>query len=278
MEEFQDQRCYSNGIFVRALKEHSDALNAIQLLRNDVLPVAVNQDGAELVQIQDATKKLAAYKHLFNEQALAEFEQLAESVDPSTGEWDEAATDNHREGLKLIKAANDASGRNIGGGGLDEQILALLDKLEAHLEQSITDLQVNEVKAAWDLAVWLQDSEAEIAHLDHEEVRRNVYLDKTLISVQAARAQENKAWEIYFQSASNYNNAVKMCIKKGEEYMEDRHKRQDENGLLDEIIKIFKEQVATLGSDVRSGNIVRKQDTSDRGSVAKNTAAQAAGF
>jgi hypothetical protein len=80
-EELQDQRCYSNSIFVRALKNLADGLQAIDLLRNDVLPAADRADGTvELVSIKDATKKLSAYKNLFNEQAIAEFEQLAGHV------------------------------------------------------------------------------------------------------------------------------------------------------------------------------------------------------
>jgi len=67
-----------------------------------------------------------------------------------------------------------------------------------------------------------------------------------LISVQAARAHENKAWEIYFQSASSYNNAVTHCIHLGEAYLEDKHKRDDESGLIDEVIKLFKDNVSTL--------------------------------
>jgi hypothetical protein len=80
--ELMDQRCYSNGIFVRALKEHSDALAAIDILRNDMIPPAESREGGddeELIQVKDATAKLASYKHLFNDQALKEFEQLATS-------------------------------------------------------------------------------------------------------------------------------------------------------------------------------------------------------
>jgi len=216
------------------------------MLRQDLIPAAESQEGTELLQIQDATKKLSAYKHLFNEHALAEFNQLADAVDPATGEWNDAATDNTQGALNVEHGVNNAGQRNILGGGLTEQILALLDHLENHLNESIKELESAEVRAAWDLAVWLQDSEDEKHHLDNEEVKKNTYLDKLNISVQAARAHENKAWEIYFQSASSYNNAVTHCIHLGEAYLEDKHKRDDEAGLIEEVIKMFKDNVSSL--------------------------------
>lgn len=64
--ELEEQRCYSNNIFVHQLKEHDDALEVIRMLRDDLLPFAPNAD-AELSQITDVASKLKAYTHLFNE-------------------------------------------------------------------------------------------------------------------------------------------------------------------------------------------------------------------
>jgi hypothetical protein len=236
-EELQDQRCYSNSIFIRALKEHADGLTAIDLLRNDVLGAAERAEATteELLQVKNATKKLSAYKNLFNEQAIAEFEQLAgklEDVDP------------REEGLKLMAAGDRATGRGVEGGDVLEQIHNLLNKFEEHLEEGIVALQANEVSAAWALAVWLQDSEDELEHLASEEEKKEAYLEKLNISLQAAKAHEAKAWEIFHQSAQAYTNAIEECIRKGEAYLAAKHQREDENALIFEVIKMFKEQVA----------------------------------
>jgi hypothetical protein len=53
--------------------------------------------------------------------------------------------------------------RNVG-----QKLLDAIDKLYRHLEESIKDLEKNEIRAAWDLAQLLQDSEAELTHLDEE--------------------------------------------------------------------------------------------------------------
>lgn len=266
-EELQDQRCYSNSIFIRALKEHADGLTAIDLIRSDVLPAADRSEASteELLQVKDATKKLSAYKNLFNEQAIAEFEQLASKLND---------VDYQAEGLKLMSAGDKAAGRGVDGGDVMEQIHNLLNKFEDDLEAGIVTLQENEVSAAWALAVWLQDSEEELNHLASEEEKKETYLEKLNISLQAAKAQEAKAWEIFHQSAQAYNNAIEECIRKGEAYIADKHQREDENALIFEVIKLFKEQVSNLA---RGNDGPRKQNTSDKGNIASNTAA-AAGF
>jgi hypothetical protein len=219
--EFQDQRCFANQIFVQGLADFTGSLQAIDLLRNDLFPAAGRTEEASLAEIQEkASAKLTQYKHLFNEQAMAAFEQLA-SAEQST-----------------LSNANE--------GDLEDQISGLLDTLETHLESALASSESNEVQAAWQLANWLTDSDDEVENLNYQEDRLNVYLDKINIAVASARAHENKAWEIYFQSSSNYHNAVTTLIWKGEAYLEDKHVRADETALIDELIKLFKEQVSRL--------------------------------
>jgi len=226
--ELQDQRCYSAQIFVRSLKENSDAIEAIALLRNDLFASidrkdAGNQSAEELLQVAGATKKLAAYKHLMNEQALTAFNQLAALEDEDVEEETSAPSNS-----------------------VEEQINSLLDTLEENFQAAIKNFEQSEVKAGWDLAIWLQDSEAELEYFAKEEERTNEYIDKMTIALQAAKATENKAWEIYFQSSSNYHNAITICRHKGEAYLADKHQRDDENALLEDVIKQFKENAGKL--------------------------------
>jgi len=229
--ELQDQRCYSAQIFVRSLKETDDAIAAVHLLRTDLF-AAVDRKTAgndsddedeSLIQVQGATRKLAAYKHLMNEQALSAFEQLA-AMDDSDSDSD------------------DEDGDAAPSNSVEEQIDALLDRLEEHFEENLRNFEAAEVQSSWSLAVWFQDSENELEYLAKEETRTEEYIDKMSIAVQAAKATENKSWEIYFQSSSNYHNAITICIHKGEDYLADKHQRDDEIALLDDVIKQFKEQ------------------------------------
>jgi hypothetical protein len=227
--ELQDQRCYSAQIFVRSLKENSDAIEAINLLRNDLFAAADRKGGSEeeLLQVAKATQKLAAYKHLMNEQAISAFNELAAMEDEDSDDEEEE---------------NAAAPEN----SVEEQIYNLLDRLEEALEENIKRFEQAEIASGWNLAVWFQDTEAELEYFVKEVVRANEYIDKQTIALQAAKATENKSWEIYFQSSSNYHNAITICRHKGEDYIADKHQRDDEIALLDDVIKQFREQSGSL--------------------------------
>jgi hypothetical protein len=142
---------------------------------------------------------------------------------------------------KIIKVENAAP-----QGSVEEQIYNLLDRLEGALEENIKRFEEAEIASGWNLAVWFQDTEAELEYFVDEVVRANEYIDKMNIALQAAKATENKAWEIYFQSSSNYHNAITICRHKGEDYLADKHQRDDEIALLDDVIKQFRDQSGTL--------------------------------
>jgi hypothetical protein len=65
------------------------------------------------------------------------------------------------------------------GATLAERVLAVLEGLEAELEASLENLKVNEINASWELAGWVSLSEAEIASLEVEYDRKQVFADRT---------------------------------------------------------------------------------------------------
>lgn len=100
-----------------------------------------------------------------------------------------------------------------------QKLLDAIDKLEQHLKDSMEDLKKNEIQAAWDLVRWLQDTEAELVHLDDEQEVKTTYMDKLLIAIVGAKAHEDRVWEIYFESASTLNDALDDLNAKREWYM-----------------------------------------------------------
>lgn len=59
-------RCYANGLFVKSLADHADAMGVVKLLKQDVAGFVTNNAGAELVQKAGTiADKLSAYSHLF---------------------------------------------------------------------------------------------------------------------------------------------------------------------------------------------------------------------
>jgi hypothetical protein len=57
-------------MFVKALREHDEALAVIRWLREDILGVIAEhnaEDATAFVEITDSASKLKAYTHLFDE-------------------------------------------------------------------------------------------------------------------------------------------------------------------------------------------------------------------
>jgi NADH:ubiquinone oxidoreductase subunit C len=65
--------------FIIALKEHQEGLAVIRQLKDDVVAIVKEHTGIDyegLAQIKDATNKLQAYAHLFNQKAMDAFLEL----------------------------------------------------------------------------------------------------------------------------------------------------------------------------------------------------------
>jgi len=76
-------------------------------------------------------------------------------------------------------------------------------------------------------------------------------MDKLLISIIAAKAHEDKAWEIYFESASTLNDGIDDLNAKRDFWAEEKARRDEENKVLDEIIQMFIDRVSILDSNMK---------------------------
>ena len=57
-------------MFIKALKEHDEALEVIRWLREDIMGIIDSRNGDDAVdfsQIKDSAQKLSAYAHLFTQ-------------------------------------------------------------------------------------------------------------------------------------------------------------------------------------------------------------------
>jgi len=57
-----------------------------------------------------------------------------------------------------------------------------------------------------------------------------------LIAIVSAKAREDEAWEIYFESASTLNNAIDALNVKRAEFESEKLRREEENRILDDVI------------------------------------------
>jgi hypothetical protein len=226
-----DQRCYSNAMFIKALKEHKDALDVIELLKQDLGGYASGK--VSLAQMSDVSDKLSAYSHLFQEAALNEFMELGRAKFS-------AAT------LKGGKS----EARNLKG-TLGKKIVALLTQLQAHLRSSLKNLESAEIRASYDFASFIDHSEREIRTLDRQLVRKVKYQKKLTIDYEVARNTQKKAQKDFDDSVKALSKAIDDLKRKRAYYASETARRSSENTTLDEVISVFKSRVAGVSKFLR---------------------------
>lgn len=87
----------------------------------------------------------------------------AEEVNPEYLKWDKDADDNKKGEIKLKKAVYDADKRDVA-----HKFIDMINALEKHIEESIKNLEENEIQAAVDLSDWLIHTEKELIFLEDE--------------------------------------------------------------------------------------------------------------
>jgi hypothetical protein len=92
-----------------------------------------------------------------------------------------------------------------------------------------------------------------------------------LIAIIGAKAREDKAWEIYFESASTLNTAIDVLNSIRAFYAQEKARRNEENALLDEVIAMFVERVSTIDKGMRTKVDDHNEDgTFDDSDIARN--------
>ncbi|CAD8079705.1 unnamed protein product [Paramecium primaurelia] len=221
IDTLQDNQCFSNQLFVKSIKHNQEALEVIRLLKQDVAGYIINGDSFEFTQVQaqSVAEKLKQYSNLFQEHQIKSFLALAQ---------DEQVSESSGHGQTLA-----------------ERVLGVLEGLESELAASLENLKQNEINASWELAGWVSLSEAEIASLEVEYERKQVFADRTATQIQAALAQQAKSKIILQESQDALDQAQSDLEAKRADYAEAKAKRQEENAILDEVIIMFKKQVAS---------------------------------
>ncbi|CAD8064016.1 unnamed protein product [Paramecium sonneborni] len=220
IDALQDNQCFSNQLFVKSIKHNQEALEVIRLLKQDVAGYIINGDSFEFTQVkaQSVAEKLKQYSNLFQDHQIKSFLALANTQEEGT---------------------------STGGATLAEKVLSVLEGLESELEASLENLKQNEINASWELAGWVSLSEAEISSLEVEYERKQVFADRTATQIQAALAQQAKSKIILQESQDALDQAQSDLESKRADYAEAKAKREEENAILDEVIIMFKKQVAS---------------------------------
>jgi hypothetical protein len=116
-------------------------------------------------------------------------------------------------------------------------------------------------------------------------------LDKLSITIISTEAKCERLWTIYFESSAAYHAAVEARERVRRAYMAEKARRDEENVILDEVIKMFIERVSVLDAGLKTkvddhsadgkfdnSDLTRRTDAMrdrDSGKLAANVAAEA---
>jgi hypothetical protein len=111
---------------------------------------------------------------------------------------------------------------------------------------------MNEIQTIWDLAQWIQYTNAELVHLEQWQNVKTTYIDRLLVAIVSAKAHEDKALEIYFDPAATLNDVIVYRETKCAWYAQEKTRRDGENSVLDEVICIFIARIEILDASIRN--------------------------
>ncbi|CAD8177925.1 unnamed protein product [Paramecium pentaurelia] len=241
--ELEELRCFSNGLFVRAIKQHNDALGVIRILKNDLSGYLTGAPSSMVeLKVENVADKLKQYSQLFNQDAMSKFAQLASEQASGNAEL-------HALGENETTSGGDRQpGVNVG-----QLVYNALSDLEDQLKTALSALEQNEIAGYYQLADWLADSEAEKAHLQDEIQRKTQLQDKLVVQEQAALAVQAKANSVLKDSQNAINSATASLQELRDLYETELNRRNEENAIIDEVIHIFKQQVLEMANQTSFG-------------------------
>merc|ERR1712110_52573 len=237
----------ASNVFVLRVRENYEAMDAITLLSMELQ--GLHQAGqVSMVELEEmpSYNRLLAYTHMFKDNALKEFEQLAEEPVTRRANPGDDHVDNTRGEQELESFSGDDRGNVI------LRMLNKLDELEAHLKKSLDQLRDNELRAAYDTVRYIQEAEKEVHYLQTEETKRTAYAakldnDLTLAHDTVARAK---------QTCEDSRKAVEDRKAEREQhrafFMSELDRLRGDAEVVDEIIAIFQQELKGIDDVIRN--------------------------
>ena len=110
----------------------------------------------------------------------------------------------------------------------------------------MTDLETNEIRAAIDLANWLDKTEDELAELAADKERKTKYLQKLEVDLETAQNVWKQCENEYQQILEAIATNEAELERRTNEYHSETERRNNEITLIEECIKIFQERVSSM--------------------------------
>lgn len=268
--ELQEQRCDAAKTFVTRIREHYEAMEALAFLRHDLKNWEASGMPVSLAEIKKKKSfaKLSAYTHLFKQNAIKNFIDLANTAKHvrtdkvggvghvtnaerrhTAGEIGDDHVDNTR-GKQVIE--HQVSTRDNTEETVIGKLMVRLDKFEAHLKASMHDLIQAEIRAGRDTVAFIQESEKEVHVLQVELDKYTAYaakLENDIVLAKQLEAESDQAWQLSVQAVKDAKAELAACIKF---YMSEVDRLKNDVEVVDEVIKIFLQELKGIDDIIRN--------------------------
>ncbi len=285
LRKFKKQRCSTNLIFVKQLREHMQGVRVLKLLRKDIIKYFNSKKkgrrGVFLQQFEE-------FSSLLDEQHKQVFAELKSEIKNLEGR--KHRLDRKREKrikTKTVKSINKLGKRltrhkartkkQIGRGHIDNKrgalkrlrvpkhvkiatfnrrvrrrILRMIRNLIKHLRRSRRKLTRDEIKAATNFAIFHNSMERENAHLRRKikKITREI-LDETN-QYNVARVQLRKRVKLCRECLRAWRLIKKMCREKRRYFKKETRRRFREKKHIDGAIRLFNRLVKRISKRVKA--------------------------
>jgi len=139
-------------------------------------------------------------------------------------------------------------------GSMKEEIIALLDELEAHLKSSLVQMQEDEIQAAVDFADWKISLEKESTELEEDVVFEEAQLKKFAIAYNKKTNEIGQCNKEFDSSEANYNAAVEAYKAAFKKYEAMLAAKQEEIDLFAGVCKKYEDMASGI-TDTLKGRV-----------------------
>ncbi len=261
LKKFKKQRCDSNILFVKNLREHMEGLTILRFLRKDIVQYFRRKSNKTrpsflAVNMSQKIDSLIQFSGLLDDNhrlMLTELSRFASKVNK------------HVRNVKRFTKVKKRTKKQIGKGHIDNRkkalkrlktpkwerkakfnlrtkrrILGMIDALIKHLRKSRARLTRDELRASNDFAVFQSKMLKENAHLRRSIKKLTRKIKNMIITLAKAVKHLKRLWKLVKNALKKLRRLKALCTQKFAYFRKETRRRKGENRIINKAKRIFK--------------------------------------
>jgi len=266
LKKFKSERCENNLLFIKNLREHLESIDLMKILRGEVDNYFMSKKPVKTAFLE----RFAEFSHLLSEEHRQIFLELSDAVqtlpevDPLTDATNKASTqkgrtteeigtehvDNNQGELAALEhVAHEKADKYTED--LHTKILAMVDALIKHLDESRDVISKDEIHAAEDFAKFQTnlEKENELLQAKVEELKKEII--NLTNQLNNANNQLEKRDNLKKQAKEELKTIQTICQEKADYFAKETIRRNGELETVANAVKVFNNLYDNLSKRVR---------------------------